>query len=65
MGGEEGDNDWAGDREGRWRCACVYDCGWSPVKRERSVVFPEPVKEGGLARAYVKIKVNVGAKRRV
>ena len=43
---EEGDDGEAGDREGRWRCACVYDCGWSPVKRERSVVFPEPVKEG-------------------
>ena len=23
---------------------CVYDCGWSPVKRERRV-FPDPVND--------------------
>ena len=40
---EEGDDDVAGDREGS---ACVYDCGWSPVKREMSVDLPEPVMEG-------------------
>ena len=40
---EEGDDDVAGDREGS---ACAYDCGWSPVKRERNVDFPEPVMEG-------------------
>ena len=33
---EEGDDDVAGDRQGS---ACVYDCVWSPVKRERSVDF--------------------------
>ena len=40
---EEGDDDEAGDREGS---ACVYDCGWWPAERERSVDFPEPVMEG-------------------
>ena len=40
---EEGDNDVAGDREGS---ACICDCGWSPVKRTGSSVFPEPVMEG-------------------
>lgn len=34
-----------GDRDGRWRYACVYDCGWPPVRRERKVVFSEPVSE--------------------
>lgn len=42
---EEGDDDVAGDRDGRWRGACVYDSGWLPVKRERKVVFPEPVND--------------------
>jgi len=38
---EERDDDVAGDKDGRWRCACVYDC----VKRERRVVSPEPVND--------------------
>ena len=29
-------------REGRYKWACVYDCGWSPVNRASNVVFPEP-----------------------
>jgi hypothetical protein len=45
VGEEGGDDEAPGDREGRWRCACVNDCGWSPVKRERRVVFPEPVHD--------------------
>ena len=31
---EEGDDDVAGEDS-----TCVYDCGWSPVKRERSFRF--------------------------
>ena len=36
----EGESDEVKDR---W-CARVYDCGWSPVKRERRV-FPDPVND--------------------
>ena len=53
---EEGDDDVAGDREGS---ACVYDCGWSPVKRERVSIFPEPVMEGFSWGAEVNIELNM------
>ena len=38
--GEEKDGNEAADKEGRWRCACVHDCGWSPEKGEEGR-FPE------------------------
>ena len=28
--------------EGNKRCFCVYDWGWSPVRRESNVVLPDP-----------------------
>ena len=39
---EEKDSNEAGDKEGRWRCACVYNCGKSPEEGEESR-FPELV----------------------
>ena len=39
MGGGKDGNE-AADKEGRWRCACIYNCG-GRLKRGRRVVFPE------------------------